>query len=339
MTSERASIVLDQVADDVTSIHLSNRRASYIADEACAAEEGEPTLYPEVDPKDFSFDQEILTTAAYRRVHISPGLRHEKSRVCEGLGSANSEKATGPIAIDQIVAIESTTSSEDGPRSLVELFNAQPSMPNGKIHPHQPFSIPRKPLPNSALPEKNELVEVPDQSANPSEDINPQDIPRGSGPATTLQVIADSPPASRMKPLDLPPDRQDSRKSPGDSAGSHADEASAHALISITAVGLVQTTNFTPVPPKVTLGDFMPQASHVVESTKLKPHPLKLWVSPTVITIIGRDISYIPANAVIAVQNTLKSLVLLIIVLYLRFSASSFKPSRKCFSSIDHTDY
>ncbi|PVH84828.1 L domain-like protein [Cadophora sp. DSE1049] len=85
LTSSRASIILDQVADDAMSISLAGCNASHIS-ESVALRDQDSMLHTEINPKDFSFDQEVLMTPAYRKVNI---LRPDFGR--------SSTKRTGSI--------------------------------------------------------------------------------------------------------------------------------------------------------------------------------------------------------------------------------------------------
>lgn len=70
LTSDRASIILDKVADDASSILFSGQNESLIS-RVTSNPLDEDLLSQEVDPKDFSFDQEVLMTPAYRKINIS----------------------------------------------------------------------------------------------------------------------------------------------------------------------------------------------------------------------------------------------------------------------------
>ena len=71
LTSKRASIILDKVADDASSIYFSSQNESLLSRMTSIKKDEEDLHMNEVDPKDFSFDQEVLQTPAYRKVHVS----------------------------------------------------------------------------------------------------------------------------------------------------------------------------------------------------------------------------------------------------------------------------
>lgn len=70
LTSNRASIILEKVADDASSILFSGQNESLIS-RVTSNSMDEDLVSEEVDPKDFSFDQEVLMTPAYRKINIS----------------------------------------------------------------------------------------------------------------------------------------------------------------------------------------------------------------------------------------------------------------------------
>lgn len=67
LTSSRASIILKRVVDDASSIYLSGCQASQITRTGGAIEEDQMS-YTTIDPKEFTFDQEVLMAPAYRRI-------------------------------------------------------------------------------------------------------------------------------------------------------------------------------------------------------------------------------------------------------------------------------
>ncbi|KAL8937878.1 MAG: hypothetical protein Q9216_004204 [Gyalolechia sp. 2 TL-2023] len=64
LTSDRASIILERVADDASSILFSGQNESLIS-RVTSQPPDEEFIPEEVNPKDFSFDQEVLMTPAY----------------------------------------------------------------------------------------------------------------------------------------------------------------------------------------------------------------------------------------------------------------------------------
>ncbi|KAL8831276.1 MAG: hypothetical protein Q9170_005367 [Blastenia crenularia] len=91
LTSERASIILERVSDDASSILFSGQNESLIS-RVTSKTLDEDLTTEDVDLKDFSFDQEVLMTPAYRKIKISsqqhlPGSRAE----CVELGNIGSE--------------------------------------------------------------------------------------------------------------------------------------------------------------------------------------------------------------------------------------------------------
>jgi hypothetical protein len=70
LTSSRASIILDQVDDDASSILLLDTSSSHLSENK-ALLDLDPMSHTEIDPKDFDFDQEVLRTPAYRKVKAS----------------------------------------------------------------------------------------------------------------------------------------------------------------------------------------------------------------------------------------------------------------------------
>ena len=70
LTSERASIILEKVVDDASSILFSGQNESLISRVTSNTQDEYP-MSTDVDLKDFSFDQEVLMTPAYRKVQIS----------------------------------------------------------------------------------------------------------------------------------------------------------------------------------------------------------------------------------------------------------------------------
>ncbi|KAL8717904.1 MAG: hypothetical protein Q9225_004897 [Loekoesia sp. 1 TL-2023] len=102
LTSERASIILEKVACDASSI-LSSGQNESITSRVASIANNDDLNTEDVGPKDLMFDQEVLMTPAHRKVHISCQRNLLGSRTeLVGLEDFSIESSHDPKLIDKI---------------------------------------------------------------------------------------------------------------------------------------------------------------------------------------------------------------------------------------------
>ncbi|KAL9598587.1 MAG: hypothetical protein Q9219_004418 [cf. Caloplaca sp. 3 TL-2023] len=136
LTSERASIIFEQVADDASSIFFSGPNESLIS-RVNSSSLDEDVLSQEVDPKDFSFDQEVLMTPAYRKIQVSSNRNQVEFKAeCVELEDNGIGFIAQPVSDKEI---ERTTDSHDPEPStaipaLLKLGESQTTPKELEVH-------------------------------------------------------------------------------------------------------------------------------------------------------------------------------------------------------------
>jgi hypothetical protein len=331
LTSSRASIILDQVADDTSSIHLSDCNASYISD-TIALREQDPMLHLEIDPKDFTFDQEVLMTPAYRKVQIS----HPNPR--------------------RTAATPSSSSGQNNwnPDCAARPIPKKPLQPSCKVASVQTKENPQMPPGPALITGENSSVGIAScQSSVNTESSEPLSTKEPPGPLTRVPLIEPvssesnswllvnskniAVPQTRELHAEVPQPKPVSYKAKVDEGvGQTEEQSSAKIVISdhssnlpgIKEKGVIlcnHLDNAVPVldlehqfeqvelPRKITLRDFMPKSFSPitdVDSIQLSNRPQhrhNLYVTPTEINISGLGMTEIADNAVKLVLDTIES--------------------------------
>lgn len=329
LTSSRASIILDQVADDASSIYLSDCNASYISD-TIALREQDPMLHSEIDPKGFTFDQEVLMTPAYRKVQIShPNPRSTAATPSSSTGQnkQNRDCAARPIPKKQLQAsckVASVQTKENpsipsgpaltaGDNTRVGIASCQLSVNAESLEPppteETPGPLTRPPVIELVLSESNSLllnsenIAVPQTRALHAEGPLPNlvnyeakgdDGVGQTGDQSSAEILVSDHPSSLsgIENCAIP--------------GNHLDNA-------VLVSDLEHQFEQVELPRKVTLRDFMPKSSSLItdvdsiQQSNRSQHRHNLYVTPTEINISGLGMTEIAENAVKLVLNTIES--------------------------------
>ncbi|RDW75421.1 hypothetical protein BP6252_06563 [Coleophoma cylindrospora] len=78
INTSAASMILERVVDDASSIKFSDGQESLVSQTRIWMVNQDPMSHTAIDPKEFTFDQEVLNTKAYRRVQVTSGTVNRK---------------------------------------------------------------------------------------------------------------------------------------------------------------------------------------------------------------------------------------------------------------------
>ncbi len=289
LKSERASIILEKVVDDASSISLSDCRSSRISNFTVRSKE-DAVVVTEVDPKDFSFDQEVLITPAYRRVRITSdqASRHIAS-VAEYQNSARSISMVDPRSQDAPMNTSPPTTGDVKKEADTTDLLAQ-----GVIEEDVSSKMNR--IPRKALPDTTNQ-NGPEPSGSP---IDPDD-PTSNTEESTFHSQSDVGRAESS--TDLNSSSLDRVVSEGETPVPYS--SISHNLEKLAEVR-AERQRGGPGEKRLTLGDFMlnsPQYSFPVNWSRRK----NFWAAPNELRITGQGTKaqIVPGDAV-AIRTSLR---------------------------------
>ncbi|CZR68984.1 uncharacterized protein PAC_18885 [Phialocephala subalpina] len=324
-TTSRASILLDRLADDASSIFLSDCNASYIS-ETMALREQDPMSHTEIDPKDFSFDQEVLMTPAYRKVQISHPRSRESPASPEPFSGQNAPNrghaakaisrkpvpprckiaATHTNETSQIMSQESTLVMDGNSKAAIT--SCQPvvqlgmSGPTSKIYQILPIF------------HTTELVSLEPDAALQTNPVEVEEALQVTLPVTRMTESDDGAGESGLEPSEQTVKSNDTIECPG--ITQEVAFPLGHFNEPTLASDQEYPSHLEQPSKKVTLWDLMPEFSRPPSkdsSAQLVPlshHRYKVHVTPIETNISHMGLTDLTDDAVNLVQDTIKSLFL-----------------------------
>ena len=145
------------VADDASSIHPSNLPTPCIS-AMIQHTEAESVILTEMYPKDFSFDQEILMTPAYRKVVTVSGQQRNVAATAEGSEYAYPKIPAESSSPGPSVPFTSVSPINDGLTKEEHSSGYRTNVMNKERHLKGTITIPRKPLPISTAKHKEDVI-------------------------------------------------------------------------------------------------------------------------------------------------------------------------------------
>ncbi|KAL9610522.1 MAG: hypothetical protein Q9167_004782 [Letrouitia subvulpina] len=283
LTSKRASIILENVVDDASSIYISDENASLIS-RATSFYQEEAEIFSEIGIKDFQFDQEVLMTSAYRKVQQST---NPKPHIAFTAHSAQVEteqnKNSSPIhqaSLHQLTAPDIAYKTPELEASSVLLKHEEEGQGADTTTHDSPS-------------QSSFLIDDEDKNKGLLEWSD----------ATSTVEISTLVHNKKGLTIDLKSQNPLSRA---------ARNTQSYPLLASTSktIGNMNTSSVSENSrgtDKRTLYDFLPLNPMPLKSSAPALQRQKFWITPTEINVIGQNIQDISRHAVDAVHNTLTS--------------------------------